>query len=249
MASGSETMMEKQLTKNSLCYRFGFSRNLSDDQLKEILTHFPRQKTAVASISGGRTPVATAEIEGLGPVVIKQYMRGGIIRFVFKNRYVKFGKTRSQIEFGSMLKLRQLGIRTPEPVAYAYRGFPLYVAWLITREIENSCTLAELSCQDVQRVSGIMDKVIEQIDRLIACRFLHVDLHPGNILVDGDDNVYIIDFDKGHVSSTKKEKLYDVYYQRWRRAIVKHQLPKILDDMLLKGLNRNFESSNSYHVP
>lgn len=229
--------MEKLLTKKNLSYRFGFSGNFDDDQLKEILTHFRTQKTAEASISGGRATVATAVIEGLGPVVIKQYLRGGIMRFILKNRYVKFGKPRSQVEFEAMLRLRKLGIRAPEPVAYAYRGFPLYFAWLITRQIEQSCTLAELSCHDINRVSNIMDKVIEQIDRLVECRFIHVDLHPGNILVDGDDNIYIIDFDKGHVSSTQKEQLFDVYYQRWRRAIAKHQLPKILDDLLLKGLN------------
>ena len=57
------------------------------------------------------------------------------------------------------------------------------------------------------------------------------------IWISSYDNIYIIDFDKGHVSSTPKTRLYDVYYQRWRRAIAKHRLPKILDDMLLEGLN------------
>ena len=236
--------MEKQLTKNSHFYRFGFSGSLGDDQLEELLTHFRLHKTAEASISGGRAPVTTAVIQGLGPVVIKQYMRGGIIRFILKNRYVKFGKTRSQLEFESMSKLRTLGIRAPEPVAYAYRGFPLYVAWLITKEVENSCTLAELSCQDIQRVSRIMDKVIEQIDRLVQCHFIHVDLHPGNILVDDDDNIYIIDFDKGRLSSIQKEKLYGHYYRRWRRAVAKHRLPKMLDDMLLEGLKNLADNAN-----
>ena len=194
---GSEKMMEKLLTKDSLNYRFGFSRNLSDNQLKEILTHFRTLKTAEASISGGRAPVTTTVVKGLGPVVIKQYLRGGIMRFILKNRYVKFGKPRSQVEFESMLKLRKCGIRAPEPVAFAYCGFPLYLAWLVSRKIEQSCTLAELNCQDINRVSRIMDSVIEQIDRLVQCRYIHVDLHPGNILIDGDDNIYIIDFDKG----------------------------------------------------
>jgi 3-deoxy-D-manno-octulosonic acid kinase len=229
--------MEKQLTKGNLNYRFGFSRNLSDDQLKEILTHFRTQKTADASISGGRAPVTTTVIKDLGPVVIKQYLRGGMMRFILKNRYVKFGKPRSQVEFESMFKLRKCGIRAPEPVAFAYRGFPLYFAWLITREIEQSCTLAELDCQDIDRVSGIMDKVIEQIGKLVECRFIHVDLHPGNILLDGDDNIYIIDFDKGHIWRGSKVSLRDRYLNRWHRAVIKHELPDLLTEMLRSGLS------------
>ena len=218
------------------CYHFGFSLNLTDSQLCTLMDLFQSPNTAGASILGGRTAITHSQLSGIGSVVIKHFRRGGLIRYFIKRRYLKFGKTRGQVEFESMHRLRQLGIRTPEPVAYAYRGFPLYFAWLITREIEQSCTLAELSCHDLNRVSNIMNKVIEQIARLVECRFIHVDLHPGNILVDGDDNIYIIDFDKGHVSSAKKQQLYDAYYQRWRRAIAKHQLPKILDDMLLKGL-------------
>jgi 3-deoxy-D-manno-octulosonic acid kinase len=137
-----------------------------------------------------------------------------------------------------MTKLQRHGIRTPEPVAYAYCGFPLYVAWLVTRQIENASTLADLDCRDIDRVTAVMGQVVEQIDKLVEYGFIHVDLHPGNILVDGDDVIYIIDLDKGRRSSSPKERLYGVYYRRWRRSIVKHQLPKILDDMFIKGLNR-----------
>jgi 3-deoxy-D-manno-octulosonic acid kinase len=230
-------MTEIQLTKNNHSYHFGFTANLSHDQLQELLTHLCAHKTADSSISGGRAPVTATVIKDLGPVVIKQFMRGGTMRFILKNRYLKFGKTRSRVEFESMSKLRQLGIRAPEPVAYAYRGFPLYFAWLVTREIINSCTLAELSCQDIGRASHIMDSVIEQIDRLVECRFIHVDLHPGNILVDSDDNIYIIDFDRGHIYRGSETKLRNRYLNRWHRAVSKHGLPDLLAEKLRSGLN------------
>lgn len=225
-----------QLTKNNRLYRFGFSGELGNDQLEALLTHLQTPQAAEASIAGGRAAVTTTEIDGLGPVVIKPYMRGGIIRHIIKSHYLKFGKPRSQVEFESISELRKLGISAPEPLAYAYRGFPLYRAWLITREIQNARTLAEVDCGDISRVAGIMKKVIDQIHKLAGCGFIHVDLHPGNVLVDGDDSIYIIDFDKGRRSMLKTEKLYGVYYRRWRRSIVKHQLPEILDDMLREGL-------------
>ena len=237
-ASRHDGMTEIQLKKGNHVYCFGFSENLGNEQLQEMLTHLRTPKPAEASLAGGRAPITTAEIKGLGPVVVKPYMRGGIIRHILKSRYVKFGKPRSRAEFESISELRKLGIRAPEPLAYAYRGFPLYRAWLITREVENACTLAELACRDISRVAAAMGKVIEQIHKLTECGFIHVDMHPGNILVDSDDNIYIIDFDKGHRSSVPAERLYSVYCRRWRRAIIKHQLPKILDDMLVKGLNK-----------
>ena len=218
-------------------YHFGFSLNLTDSQLCTLMDLFQSPNTAGASILGGRTSITHLQLDGIGSVVIKHFRRGGLMRYFIKRRYLKFGKTRSQVEFESMHKLRQLGIRTPEPVAFAYRGFPLYCAWLVTREIEQSSTLAELNCQDINRVSNIMDKVIEQIDKLVECRFIHVDLHPGNILLDTDDNIYIIDFDKGHLYRGSKVSLRNRYLNRWHRAVIKHGLPGILTEMLQSGLS------------
>jgi 3-deoxy-D-manno-octulosonic acid kinase len=239
--------MEMPKTQKYLDYHFGSLRQLTDDQLKALLTHLQTQPPPGTSVLGGRAAVITTDVDGLGPVAIKQFKRGGLIRFIIKNKYMKYGKTRGQIELELMHRLRQRGIRTPEPIAYAYRGFPLYAAWLITRKIKNACTLAEFCGQDTKRVNRIMISVLDQIDRLVECGCMHVDLHPGNILVDQNDHIYLIDFDKGYFSSANRQKLYDTYYKRWRRSIIKHRLPTILDEMFQNRRRQYVESSNSHH--
>jgi predicted unusual protein kinase regulating ubiquinone biosynthesis (AarF/ABC1/UbiB family) len=61
-------------------------------------------------------------------------------------------------------------------------------------------------------------------------RILHVDLHPGNILVDTRPQVYIIDFDKAVTTAYHSSKLRQRYIRRWRRAVIKHELPLFLHE-------------------
>jgi hypothetical protein len=48
--------------------------------------------------------------------------------------------------------------------------------------------------------------------------------------------VFIIDFDKGRVFSGSRDKLRDLYLQRWQRAVRKHGLPLWLNERLNAGL-------------
>jgi 3-deoxy-D-manno-octulosonic acid kinase len=82
-----------------------------------------------------------------------------------------------------------------------------------------------------------MESVIEQISALIQNDILHVDLHPGNVVVDPAGAVYLLDFDKGCVSPGNRQKLKNRYCARWQRAVNKHNLPKVLTEMMQNGLN------------
>ncbi len=82
----------------------------------------------------------------------------------------------------------------------------------------------------------MMPSVIEQISKLIQHHILHIDLHPGNVIVDKDERVFIIDFDKGRRFSGSQNKLSNLYLRRWQRAVSKHRLPVMLTDMLRAGL-------------
>ena len=186
---------------------------------------------------GGRTSLTPAKLNGIGSVVIKHYRRGGLLRYFIKQRYLKLGKTRAQIEFKLLQVVRNLGINAPEPVAYAHRGCIFYQAWLVSRAIKHPLSLALLSLKDEKKTRQAMESVIEQISVLIQNGILHVDLHPGNIVVDGAGRIFIVDFDKGQIHHKSTEKLRNRYLTRWQRAVTKHRLPGMFTEMLQAGLN------------
>jgi len=222
-------------------YHFGSSRDLNEQHLDQLVRLFNTPTNTVDSVLGGRNSVTIAQLEGIGSVVVKHYTRGGLVRRVVKRRYLKWGKTRGQVEYEVLKKVRGFGVSAPEPLVYAYRGILLYKAWLVTREIKQQQTLAELSFVDEERARIVMKEVAVQAATLIENNIVHADLHPGNVLVDSSDRVFIVDFDKAYLSRGNKNKLRDKYLTRWRRSVIKHRLPEMLYEMLCTGLGKDYE--------
>jgi 3-deoxy-D-manno-octulosonic acid kinase len=220
--------MNKISIKTYDSYHFGSLHDLTKQHLKHLTQLFKTHSKPVNSVLGGRSSVVFEEISDLGSMVIKHYRRGGLIRCIIKQSYFKWGKTRGQKEYELLQKARSLGISTPEPIAFAYHGHIFYHAWLVTREIKQHKTLAKLSLSNEKRTRFIMENVIEQVSKLIKNKILHVDLHPGNVIVDNRDRVYILDFDKGRLFHGKNTSLQNRYLNRWNRAVKKHRLPEIL---------------------
>jgi 3-deoxy-D-manno-octulosonic acid kinase len=212
-------------------YHFGSLSEIGDQQLKQLVRFFNLPKNSVDSALGGRTSITVARLQGIGSVVIKYYRRGGAIRHLIKKRYLKYGKTRCQIEYELLQKVRSLGINAPEPVAFAYRGRLFYQCWLVTREIQDHQTLVQISRSNEEQARMAMKTVVKQVSMLIKNKILHADLHPGNVIVDNQNQVYLLDFDKGGVFPGDKNALRTRYLRRWNRAIQKHGLPEILSEV------------------
>jgi 3-deoxy-D-manno-octulosonic acid kinase len=212
-------------------YHFGSLADIDDQQLKQLIRFFKLPKNSVHSTLGGRTSITVARLQGIGSVVIKYYRRGGAIRYLIKKRYLKCGKTRCQIEYELLQKVRRLGINAPEPVAFAYRGRLFYQCWLVTREIRDHQTLVQISRSNEEQARMAMKAVVKQVSILIKNKILHADLHPGNVIVDNQNQVYLLDFDKGGVFPGDKNTLRTRYLRRWNRAIKKHGLPEMLSEV------------------
>jgi len=190
---------------------------------------------------GGRNCITIKDVPELGRVVIKQYMRGGLLQHFISERYLKHGSARSQIEFQLLHRARAVGVNVPDPLGFCFCGALFYKAWLFTREIQGKRTVAELSLNEENDIHSVMDEIVNQVGLLIQARIFHVDLHPGNVLVDPIGKVFILDFDKAQGYNGRPNDLRDKYLCRWRRAVIKHELPEILSELMSHGLRQSFE--------
>jgi 3-deoxy-D-manno-octulosonic acid kinase len=93
-------------------------------------------------------------------------------------------------------------------------------------------SLVEIQANDSDEVLRAMDKLAEQLAILVKNNILHVDLHPGNVLVAPSGEVYIVDFDKAISFGGSSQALRDLYLRRWRRAVIKHKLSPVLSEMM-----------------
>lgn len=218
-------------------YRFGFALDLSEAQLHTLAGFFHHPEPGGVSVLGGRTSVCPLQLDGVGSVVIKHYRRGGLMRYIIKRRYLRIGKTRAQHEFELLNIADTIGINVPQPIAYAHGGRLFYKAWLVTRAIREPVSLVSLSLQNEEKARAAVQSTAAQIALLIQNKILHVDLHPGNVVVDAEGKVYLLDFDKGTVYHGRRQKLKDRYIGRWQRAVVKHRLPQFLAGMIREALN------------
>ena len=151
------------------------------------------QRIGQAAGEGGRGLAFKIDIHGQ-PVVMRHYQRGGMMaRF---NRQLYFGLnatySRSYEEFDLMTRLANSGVLVPRPLAaMAQRvaGVCFKLA-LMTRYLDHQGSLATVQSQAAWFNAG---RAIAQLHYLGVW---HADLNVHNILIDREDQAWIIDFDR-----------------------------------------------------
>lgn len=154
-------------------------------------------------------PAHAAELRGRGEVrylcltfaeaVLRQYQRGGLVARVSRDWYLWLGTeaTRPFREFRLTAALYVQGLPVPCPLAARYLRSGLgYRASLITERIRNADTLA-----DRLRAGRPIDwaAVGQLIARFHRRGLWHADLNAHNVLIDADDRLWLIDFDRGRL--------------------------------------------------
>jgi hypothetical protein len=210
-------------------FRLGCRQWLPPEDLERLARAFDAAgDPSGRSVLAGRAAMRHLQLDAAGPVVVKPYRRGGLLGGVIRRTYLKGRQRRSQMEYEWLLRAGDMGLTVLTPVAFAFRGHWFYRCWLVTQAISEARTLAEVSLQRPAAAASFLPEVARQMDLLVRHGVWHPDLHPGNVLVDGRDRLFLIDFDKVSRVSASPRHLRERYRRRWQRAVGKHNLPATL---------------------
>ena len=155
-------------------------------------------------------------------LTLKHYFRGGVIGRLVRDTYgcLPGSTPRMLAEFQLLYKLRKQNLPVPVPVAARCmrRGLLRYRGDLITKRIPDSVTLSQylndqsLSASQWRRIGGM-------IARFHAANVYHADLNATNILLDVNQQPWLIDFDKSDIRADGDWKLSNL--RRLRRSLDK----------------------------
>lgn len=147
---------------------------------------------------GGRRPLSQLDTQ-LGNVLVREYRKGGLLRFVRGRRF--FGRWRPLMELVLHRRLEALGVPVVEAVgAVVMRGALGWRGFLLSREVPVSVDL-EAWLYGVPIETGrprreILKAAGHAVRRLHDAGVSHPDLHPKNLLVTGSGDVLVLDLDK-----------------------------------------------------
>jgi len=136
-----------------------------------------------------------------GDGVLRHYRRGGLVGRLNRDRYFWHGedRTRSFREFRLLHALRQRGLRVPNPLAAGYvREGMTYRADLLTALVPMTKTLAQRLAADFPSVST-WERLGATLGRFHAEGVFHADLNAHNVLLDQQQDAWLIDFDRGEL--------------------------------------------------
>ena len=160
-----------------------------------------QRKGAVVGVAEGRGSTQLLETD-FGPAVLRQCLRGGWPARISRQHYffTGFDRSRPLAEFNMLARLRALGLPVPHPLAaQCVRAGIFYSGSLLTRRIMDVVPLADLlgstdAGPELWRATGAC------IRRFHDQGVVHADLNARNILIQDNETVYLIDFDRARVT-------------------------------------------------
>ena len=179
-----------------------------------------RQRGTVSAAPEGRGDVKFVAADGR-ELVLRHYRRGGLIAHISADRFLWRGpfRTRSLAEWQLLYRLRRAGLPVPVPIAASYRRDGLtYRADLLIERLCNVHSLAALlRAGPVPITTWIaVGRCVRRFHDQGVC---HADLNAHNVLLGGDEQPWLVDFDRGSLRAPGWWR--DANLARLHRSLVK----------------------------
>jgi len=188
-------------------------------------------------VKGSATGRSTAFFVDAGAhgLLLRHYYRGGLVGKFNKDRFKReaIPQSRAMAEFSLLLKLRELKLPVPRPVAARHVKAPLwgYRADILVEVIPNAQDTFKV-LQQRQLTAQEWQLIGKTIRQLHDAGVYHSDLNCHNIMLDADGAAWIVDFDKCGFKQAGE----------WREA----NLERLLRS-LNKELNKAKEANRDFH--
>jgi len=133
--------------------------------------------------------------------VLRHYWRGGLIGKLLSDQYLYFGlkQTRVYKEFTLMIRLIELGLNVPTPIAAKVTTHGLiYRGDIITEAVTGAKSVLDILITRPLNQSELK-AIAVTLSEFHNHGVYHADLNINNILFDDTGKVFIIDFDRGEI--------------------------------------------------
>ncbi|MBE4609471.1 3-deoxy-D-manno-octulosonic acid kinase [Vibrio navarrensis] len=187
-------IQRKQIGDTYICYD---AEIVADPTLPLFDADYWQQNNLVQGSALGRGTTWFVQL-GDRQAALRHYRRGGLFGKLVKDRYwfTSWDKTRSVAEFELLSQLRTAGVNVPRPIAArAVKKGPFYQADLLSERITNAQDLVAL-LQASHLGAERYHQIGIEIAKMHQVGVNHTDLNIHNILLDDQQKVWIIDFDK-----------------------------------------------------
>jgi 3-deoxy-D-manno-octulosonic acid kinase len=160
--------------------------------------HSWQDAETVPGYSGGRGTTLFVDHDG-DNWALRHYHRGGFVGKFLHDQFPWLGEdqTRPFLEWNLLHQIQEDALPAPAPVAARYvRSGILYTADLITVRLPGVIPFSN-RLQQGQVAIEVWGNVGRCVGRFHAAGYYHADLSTHNLQIDVNDNVYLLDFDRG----------------------------------------------------
>lgn len=209
----------KSVTENN--HAFWYDEQLLKEPVEKAFDAEYWQNTGkVIGSATGRGTTWFVQTETVA-AALRHYRCGGLFGKLVADSYWFSGweKTRSYQEFQLLQQLRESGVNVPRPIAAcAIRTGFTYQADLLSEKVANARDLVSI-LQETPLSTQMYQKIGREIRKMHDAQVNHTDLNIHNILIDEQQQVWIIDFDKCYQQSCDNWKQGNL--ERLKRSFIK----------------------------